>query len=409
MKGLTVWNGTDFVGSLTFGRSGLSFRYSADLLDRWGLGIPLISLSMPTSARPYPDRVARPFFDGLLPEGQARRIIAFDARIAEADTFGLLAHLGRECAGALAVLPDGEVPGEAEPIDSLVSLTPAELERRIADLQFHPLGVDGAVRVSLGGVQDKLLLTQLSNGGWALPTLAVASTHILKPEPSGLSGAASNEAFCLRLAERAGVRAASAEVLLFAGRSVLVVERFDRFVDSTGCVRRVHQENACQALNVPVASPARKYEDSGGPSLGQIAKLLRRWGISSATEELLKQTAVNVLLGNADAHAMNHSFVLGGGQRAALSPMYDVFSTVSYPQFSTTPGMFINGKTDIRSVSQADLLAEAKLWGLRTSRAEDLLETLTAKMVAGIDPAASQVVNVPEGLVGAIRQRLADW
>jgi hypothetical protein len=49
-------------------------------------------------------------------------------------------------------------------------------------LRQHPLGVDEEVRVSLGGLQSKLLLVETADG-WARSAAGTPSTHILKPDP----------------------------------------------------------------------------------------------------------------------------------------------------------------------------------------------------------------------------------
>jgi serine/threonine-protein kinase HipA len=304
---LGVWNATTLLGRLSRVRGGVKFAYDHTVLERVGLGRPIVSMSMPTSARPYPDRSARPFFDGLLPEGEARRIIAYDFNIAESDTFGLLRMIGRDCAGALTILPEDERPLAPRRAVDLAPLERASIDRLIANLRYHPLGVDATVRASLGGVQEKLLPTSRGYGSWALPAPNVASTHILKPTITGLDDTVMNEAICLRFAALAGVRAAAVALDRFGGRDVLVVQRFDRRRRPTGQVTRVHQENACQALAVPVAATALKYEADGGPSLRTVAALLTRWSTADQLDELLRQTTVNVLVGNADAHAVNTS------------------------------------------------------------------------------------------------------
>lgn len=151
----------------------------------------------------------------------------------------------------------------------------------------------------------------------------------------------------------------------FGERDVLVIERFDRLRGTTGEITRVHQETACQALAIPVASTARKYENSGGPSLRAIARLITKWSTRLELEELLRQITVHVLVGNADAHAMNASFVISDDGTVALSPLYDVFSTVAYPQLSVTPGMFVDKIRDIRAINRENLVNETASWGSR--------------------------------------------
>jgi serine/threonine-protein kinase HipA len=176
MSGLAVWKGSTLVGTLSRARGGVRFGFESSFLEAVGLGKPTISMGLPTSARGYPDRACRPFFDGLLPEGEARRIIAYDFGVSSADTFGMLSIIGRDCAGALAVLPAGESLPPLTSADELPVLAGESVDELIANLRIHPLGVDEAVRASLGGVQEKLLLTERSDGSWALPSRCCFST-----------------------------------------------------------------------------------------------------------------------------------------------------------------------------------------------------------------------------------------
>ena len=69
-------------------------------------------------------------------------------------------------------------------------------------------------------------------------------------------------------------------------------------------VRRLHQEDFCQALGVP---RRLKYEKDGGPGLRQYLELLRRNSTDYLADEpeLIRRIAFNYLIGNADAHAKN--------------------------------------------------------------------------------------------------------
>ena len=78
-----------------------------------------LSLALPLTREPFEEAVTRPFFDNLLQErdGALFDIMAREG-IARDDIAGLLVHLGKDCAGALSVLPAGspptKVPGDYE-------------------------------------------------------------------------------------------------------------------------------------------------------------------------------------------------------------------------------------------------------------------------------------------------------
>lgn len=178
--------------------------------------------------------------------------------------------MGRDCVGALQFLPeDSELP-PAGAIDARV-LSDAEIADILADLGRNPLGIgdDQDFRISLAGAQQKTALLYWKDA-WHLPHGTTATTHILKPQigklPSGLdlSNSVENEYLCLKLVKALGVPVANAEIIDFAGKRVLVVERFDRQWTRDKRLLRLPQEDCCQALSIP---PSRKYESDGGPGI----------------------------------------------------------------------------------------------------------------------------------------------
>lgn len=79
--------------------------YTGEALGRYDLGTPLLSLALPVTTERYAQGVARPFLDGLLPEGEPRKSIAKDLGLRADDTYGLIEALGRDCAGAVVIQP----------------------------------------------------------------------------------------------------------------------------------------------------------------------------------------------------------------------------------------------------------------------------------------------------------------
>jgi serine/threonine-protein kinase HipA len=401
-QALAVWIYGVRVALLERARAEMRLTYTKEALDRFPLNTPLLSVAMPLAATPYRGKIATPFFDGLLPEGESRQMIAYDFGVPVEDSFALLEKLGRECAGALVIQPSTD-PTPTVGTPGAPRLSDNEVGELIKLLRSQPLGVSDSVRVSLAGMQEKLLLTRLPDGGWALPMAGMASTHILKPEPPLLPGSVENEAFSLGFARALGLRAASAEVAEFSGRKVLVVERFDRRVDESGAVHRIHQEDMCQALGIP---SRRKYERNGGPSLQQIAALVRRWTAVSAgglgeLDALLQHVVLNVVVGNADAHGKNLGLLHHISGTVALAPLYDVMATTHYPGVDQTLGMHIGGARQVGEVTLADLTTEATSWGMPEARARGVI----GEVVEGIPEAIALAARAIPGLPPTIAEQ----
>jgi serine/threonine-protein kinase HipA len=342
---------------------------------------------MPVDAarRPRGDTV-RAFFDGLLPEGQSLAAISREFGVHPGDNFGLLTVIGRDCAGAVILLPE-DVPMPS-PGGEVELLADGEIARLIAQLRDKPLGADNKVRVSLPGMQEKLLLAKTPDGRWGRPVNGTPSTHILKPQDMRFGSYAASEAFCLALSRGLGLGAFSSEMIEVASRPVIVLERYDRVRTERG-VERIHQEDACQALGIDTSDrPARKYQASGGPSLRDVASLLARYQPRDNIR-LLTLVTLNVAIGNADCHAKNLSLLHSVDGTVHLAPAYDLTPTTFYTGIPTEAGpkdmtgelgMFINGTRSIHDVTSEDLAAEGSSWGLGAGAQKTVDAALTSIM-----------------------------
>ncbi len=384
---LTLWLDGVPVAVVEAERRRLRLSYTDEARAAHPPGTPLLSLALPVSAQSYGTLATRTFLDGLLPEGEPRRAVAERLRLRADDTIGLIAALGRDCAGAVVIQPSAAPPptqsGSHEPLDE------AALARLLAGLRSAPLGAEGRVRVSLGGAQEKLVLARSQDGRWARPLDGAPSTHILKPEIRGLPGTVANEAFALRLALHLGVPAAPVQVIEVEGRPVLVVTRYDRRVDESGTVSRLHQEDVAQALGVP---PERKYEADGGPRLRDVASLLAALEPADLVT-LVRYLVVNVLVGNGDAHAKNYSLVHEPGGAVRLAPLYDVLSTLALDDRHLA--MRVDGVERTDRVTRAHLLGEVVGWGVARRAAEETLDTLLERLAEASSRAREEVPGVP--------------
>ncbi|MGZ5213261.1 MAG: HipA domain-containing protein [Actinomycetota bacterium] len=382
-------------------RGKLRLAYTKDALDRFPLGSPLLSLSLPLTSRRYPQGVVRAFLDGLLPEGDARRALAEDFDVLASDTFGLIRALGRDCAGALVIQPDDEPPPPQPTTLTAEPLSEADIEELVGNLRSAPLGVSGRVRVSLAGMQEKLLLTRMPDGAWGSPAAGTPSTHILKPEHASYPNTVENEAFCMRMAKHLGLPVAGVETTTIGGRRLLVVERYDRVIDPDGRVDRLHQEDFCQALGI---HPSKKYQEDGGPSLQDLGGSLQAASGADPLEMLLRGVTLNVLIGNGDAHGKNFSLLHDQSGALRLAPFYDLMSTMTYGDDRLA--MYVDDVRRTDRVTAERIVNEAVDWGMSRRRATEVVEEVMARAPKAAESARRETKELPESVSDVVDSQL---
>jgi len=382
-------------------RRRLRLMYAPEALNRYALGTPLLSLALPVRPERYTQGVVRPFLDGLLPEGESRLAVAQDFNLRASDTYGLIRAIGRDCAGAVVIQPAEEPPPAPASTLAAEPLTEDDVSRLIANLRVAPLGIDERVRLSLAGVQEKLLLTRLPDGRWGRPVDGTPTTHILKPQLERFPATVENEAFCMRVAGHLGLHVAAVETTMIGGRKLLVVERYDRVVDDTGAVLRIHQEDFCQAIGV---LPDHKYEENGGPSLKKIAGVVQTAAAPDSLDALLRAVTVNVLVTNGDAHGKNFSLLHHESGALTLSPLYDVLCTLHYGVDRLA--MYIDNVHRIDKVTVARILNEAESWGMSRNRAAEVVNDLVARAPEAIDAARAETDGLPADVLATVNAQL---
>lgn len=402
-RDLHVWLGGGVVADLTVNRQRVAqLRYRGDYVAERGEGALGLSVPLPVSSRRFRGDLLDYWMESLLPEGETRTILEQYFGVRRGDGFALLAALGRDCAGAVAILPPGEdLTGDVRAPQRLSS---AEIAQAVGTLRQHPLGVDQDVRVSLGGLQSKLLLVHM-DGGWARPVGGTPSTHILKPDPPEFPGLVASEAFAQRVAALAGLDAAEVRLETFGDRLVLVVTRFDRELKGGRLVRR-HQEDGCQALGTNPSGPAKYQASDGRISYQRLAAVLAAHA-SDQTDQFRRLGAMvtfTVAIGNTDAHLRNHSFVHGTGT-LSLAPVYDAAPTV---QFAGTRdlALWVGGQAMLAVVTRGHIVRELASWGMETDEAADVVTSTLERMADALHKAAQLTPEVPRSVVTACEARV---
>jgi serine/threonine-protein kinase HipA len=375
----------------------LSFQYDPGWIELKD-AFPL-SVSMPLTETPYRQRFIKTFLSNLLPESPAV-LEAWEKKyhVSRNNPFGLLKHVGEDVPGALQfVQPDRlaeyQNPGPVQ----IQWLSIPELTDRMAllrkDAAAFRLANDQG-RMSLAGAQAKTAL-YFDGQRWGVPSGRMPTSHILKPCIPGFDGIVENEHLCQNIASRCGLAAARSFVLEL-DEPVIVIERFDRLPhpDPERILRRVHQEDMCQALQ---KLPSEKYQESRGPGIETIVRLLR--AVSTADQEdvwrFMDANILNYLIGGTDAHAKNYSLLFGTNQQVRLSPLYDVSTQLPYQdKIPQRLAMKVGRFYEISSISLADwqtLAVHCKLDEAQViHRVRAFAQMLPDQIVAARDQALQQ-------------------
>lgn len=376
-----------------------------------------ISLSMPIREEPFGDVATRAFFDNLLFENMQRDQVMQRHGLEFSDTVGLLAHLGRDCPGAISVVPEGEGPAKV----------PGNLEtdyERITDLEAIMTSLRDTRRLPpetsdpspLAGVQGKVALTLLPDGSYALPKpgLNVPTTHILKVPRRAEMRQVLHEHLLMEMTRALQPHpVAETQVIGEGDLQGLLITRYDRQADDAG-IRRIHQEDFCQALGL---GPGLKYQRAGEGdrtfTAAAIGALLQQLdNPAGARQALLEATLLNLLFGNTDNHAKNHALLYPGG-RPVLAPFYDIVPITLDDTVTHQLAFDIGAAQMTDDLSAADLEALVQDLGYRrmTPPLKKRLHTLTKAVVAQIDamsgPARKRLGDVMAQQAASVAEALA--
>lgn len=414
-RGLDVYQNGQIVGKLEQASTGaFSFTYSKEWIDTPD-SFP-ISRNLPIREEAFRGREALDFFDNLLPDQEdVREKIASRVLADSQQTFDLLFALGEDCVGALQFVPEGRgIPSSSGLKGKL--LRPKEIEDRIQNLGFFPLGLDADTsdfRISIAGVQEKTALLK-KRGKWYLPKSATPTTHILKP-PMGiihsgidLSTSVENEWLCLKICEHMGLDVAQAEIENFGSRRCLVVERFDRRWIGKSRLIRLPQEDLCQALGYP---STKKYQADGGPGIVDIM------GFLNGSDERARDRATFMrsqlaffLLAATDGHAKNFSvFLTKSGFR--LTPLYDVMSVfpaiskkqIAQPRAKLAMSVGNSKHYKLKEISRRHFAQTAKSCGFPQRDLDAIIEDVVTR-TRNLESAIKLPRNFPKWIFESIIQ-----
>jgi len=335
---LFVWYETKLVGYLWYNSLNMiGFEYD----DDWIANGFAVSQQLPLSTKTYvPEQGnAHKFFANLLPEGNARQHVIRKLKISDSD-FELLRAVGGECAGALSILP-----ANLRPVTDFKY-------KKISEEDFKKIILTKGVilnlkdqdrpRLSLAGVQDKCPIFY-DHDDYSFPIDAAPSTHILKFEIQNHRNIPVYEYVMTQLAKAVGLPTIELDLMKYEKHYYLRIKRYDRFFDKNNKVKRLHQEDFCQALGIV---HFKKYQDEGGPTFQDCYRLVQDVVINPIKdcENLLRWQIFNLLAGNSDGHAKNLALVYNENNYAQLAPFYDLVCTRAIKELNVDLAFSIGGE-----------------------------------------------------------------
>ena len=401
---LNVYRGARLVGVMDMveGESFYGFSYAQNYLCSRD-AVPL-SASLPLSSSRYEGPRALPFFEGLLPEGDSRLVVAKKFHASPNSPAQLIRVLGRDCAGDVMVVEEGDpaqppARGRYAPLKNGLEDIARDPLREVAELRAE-------YRLSLAGAQEKVALyhdaRETLECGWYAPLDGSPSSHIVKPQVSDrFPLLALNEYICMAAASRLGIEAAEAS-LIYPRDPLLVVKRYDRKPSSERnaagqpLLDRLHQEDLCQALGLDSSA---KYEGERTAYLPRAVELVMMHAErpAEALRDLHRLVLFNYAIGNCDAHLKNYSLLWQSSTSVRLAPAYDLVATSVYDgrfgaKLSRSMGLRIGNHLNIDNVDSEDiaLLAETLRQPPKRAQAERtrLCDGLQDALLAAAESAA---------------------
>ena len=203
----------------------MTFAYSRSWLVRTD-AIPLTP-NLPLDERWHTGKAVSAYFDNLLPEVGVRDFVARALHVSPGNVFALLERFGGDTAGALSLLPQGQLPSSKP---RYLPMTHEAVRQCFASSRGIPLNLAGGeARIALPGAQDKMAVLIAPTGAIAIPLEDAPSSHIVKPSMdhrAHLPQTAINEALVMGLAAAIGLDVAP--VRYAPELDAAVIARYDR-------------------------------------------------------------------------------------------------------------------------------------------------------------------------------------
>ena len=389
------------------------FTYTEDYLSN--VNAHPVSVSLPLQQESFSPQQTRNYFEGLLPEGFLKMTLAQNMRTDENNYIAILKGLGKECLGAVTILPEGE----EEELPRYEGLSLQQIRELAEEGAGKSVQLVTKAHLSLAGASGKVgLYYNPDEMKWYLPMGKAPSTHIVKQSHVRLDSIVTNERLSLLTAQLAGIETPESHIINTgsgAEKEILfATKRYDRLLDPETDMlisglpvpMRLHQEDFGQAMGI---APSRKYESVGEEYMQQMFAIIRAHSANPVEDQikLWKIIVFDYLIGNTDNHIKNYSLVYGPDLRKIrLAPAYDVISTVIYESSTREMAFNIGGEIDIDAIGREEFRRAAAKCSLGEKIAMKQFDELYHKFDACLSEAAGILAGQGFGKATELADRI---
>lgn len=267
-----------------------------------------ISQAMPLKEKTFDHKNCKAYFGGLIPENEiVKETLARKYDFNPRDLFSFLMHVGKDCVGAISF----HATSEPNILDNEILLK---------------TDIKGESAALLPGEDQQKAICLIENK-IVFPVKPSFSTHIMKMDENEIN--IYNIYFCLKMAQYAGLLVPAFYLKNYLKRPVLIIKRTDRVIEKN-YVRRLHQEDICQALGISVN---RKYEYDKGPGFSELFDLLKVTCVPAyAKNYLVKAVLFNIAINYTQAHGKHFSLIAKVPNRWELAPFTHFFCNENLEQ-----------------------------------------------------------------------------
>lgn len=340
------------------------FTYGRSYLEN-SEAVPLSPFELPLiSGEQWPTRLntIHSCLRDASPDAWGRRLLEYQFPFLQADELDFMLLSGSNRIGALDFQSSDKNYFYREinhiQLDDFLQVADRIEKNQPLPLELEPLLLRGT---SVGGARPKALIQDDHVGSIAKFSLSTDTYDIIKSEYLGM-----------RLAKLIGLDVADVQLRSVLGKQILLIKRFDRIQSNDG-ITRIQMLSGLSLLDLnEMEARYARYID--------LADIIRQRFKNPKRDllELYQRLIFNVLIGNTDDHARNHS-AFWDGEKLQLTPAYDLCPQSRVGE-TASQAMRIDGvEGNFSTVNNVLSISEA--FQISKTQAHELIE----KMISNIN------------------------